>query len=66
MPDDRNKNRQNDMEDVQQGGVRAPGRTSQGDQSAGGQQGTQDHRQDRETGDGGSRKEGGQNEQTQR
>jgi hypothetical protein len=66
MPDDRNKNRQNDMDEVEQGGSQAPGRNPQGDKSTGGQQGTQDHRQDRETGDGGSSKEGGQNEQTRR
>ncbi len=66
MPDDRNKNRQSDMDDVEQGGSRAPGRNPQDDKSTGGKQGVPDHRQERETGDSGSYEEGGQNEQTRR
>jgi len=66
MPDDRNKNRQNDMDDVEQGGSHAPGRNPPDDKSTGVKQGVPDHSQERETGDGGSYKEGGQNEQTRR
>lgn len=68
MPDDRNK-QQGDMGEAQKGGAhQAPGRKPQGDQSAGGrgdreQQGNQ---QGGRGGDGGSYKEGGQNEQTRR
>jgi hypothetical protein len=63
MPDDRDKNRRNDMDEVEQGGSDAPGRNPQDDKSTGGQ--VPDHRQERETG-AGSNKEGGQNEETRR
>jgi len=70
MPDNRNKMQgpQGDLDRDQQGGAhQAPGRNSQGDQSASGQQGIQDmDRKSSHGGDGGSYKEGDQNEQTQR
>ena len=70
MPDDRNKMQgpQGDMDQSQQGGAhQAPGRNPQGDQSARDQQGIQDmDHKSGHGGDGGSYKEGGQNEQARR
>jgi len=69
MPDNRNKMQgpQGDMDKSQKGGAHeSPGRNPQGDQSAS-QQGVQDmDRKSSHSGDGGSYKEEGQNEQTRR
>jgi hypothetical protein len=69
MADDRNQNlgQQSGNQGQQGGGQQAPGRNQQDDKSAGGQKGGQQGGQNREgQGDGGSYKEGGQNEQTRR
>jgi hypothetical protein len=73
MADDRNQNlgQQGGNEGQQGGGQQAPGRNQQDDKSAGGQQGGQKGGQQggqnsEGQGDGGSYKEGGQNEQTRR
>jgi len=77
MPDTRNKNQgqQGDIQQDQEGGSQqSPGRNPRDDRSAGERGGEQKGGQDRgkagfdpsEGGDGGSYKEGGQNEQTRR
>ena len=77
MPDTRNKNQgqQGEMREGQQGGAHhSPGSNPQDDRSAGERGGEQKGGQDRgkggfdpsRGGDGGSHKEGGQNEQTRR
>jgi hypothetical protein len=75
MADDRERNQGMKQGTGEGTGQHAPGRNPQDDRAAGGQQGGQQGDQDRERkggfdpnqgGDGGSYKEGGQNEQTRR
>ena len=70
MADDRERNQGMKQGTGEGTGQHAPGRNPQDDRAAGGKQGDQDRERkggfDPNKGDGGSYKEGGQSEQTQR